>query len=133
MKRLTLLLSLFGVLNLGLFSFYPGNAAAVDVIGPGCQTAPGSAVCQDDQTASGDTNNPLFGPSGVITKVVQILVVIVGIIAVITMMLSGLKIITSGGNADAAASGRRGVIYSLIGLLMAFMAQAIVSFVLSKL
>lgn len=133
MKKLIILLLMFGFISFPVAGLHPDTALAVDVIKPGCQSAPGSSVCQDNQTNSGDTNNPLFGQSGIITKVVQILVVIVGILAVITMILSGLKIITSGGNADSAASGRRGVIYAIIGLLMAFLAQAIVTFVLSKL
>lgn len=115
------------------------RAMAVDVISPACQNIPAGgevpAVCNDNQTATGDSNddNPLFGPNGIITKVMQIMVAIVGILAVITLMISGVKFITSGGDADGAASARRGVLYAMIGLLIAMLAQAIVSFVLGKL
>ena len=113
----------------------PSPAVAVDVLSPICQQQPNADVCKDNQTASGDSNddNPLFGPNGIITKVMQIMVAIVGILAVITLMISGVKFITSGGDADGAASARRGVLYAMVGVLIAMLAQAIVSFVLSKL
>src|SRR3990167_9750565 len=111
----------------------PSPAVAVDVLSPICQQQPNADVCKDNQANASDTDNPLFGPNGIITKVMQIMVAIVGIFAVITLMISGVKFITSGGDADGAASARRGGLYAMIGLLIAMLAQAIVSFVLGKL
>ncbi len=106
--------------------------AAVDVIDPVCNrensTVSNSTVCKERNPSE----NPIVGPNGVLTKGIQIVAIIVGISAVFGMVISGFRIITSGGDAGKVASARSGVIFALVGLVVAASAQVIVSFVLSK-
>jgi len=71
------------------------------------------------------------GISEVVSSVVNILSYIVGIVAVIMIIVAGLKYITAGGDANKAASARNTLIYALIGLAIAALAQVLVHFVLS--
>jgi hypothetical protein len=57
---------------------------------------------------------------------------IVGIIAVVVIIISGLQIIMSGGNSEKISNARDRIIYASIGLVVVAIAQIIVMFVISK-
>lgn len=88
------------------------------------------AVCKDD--ASTSTSNPLTGRDGVVTKAVQIFAIVVGIAAVIVIILSGLRFVLSSGDAANITNAKNGLLYAIVGLVIAAFAQAIVSLVLSN-
>lgn len=131
---------LLSVLLLAPILAVPASVLAVDVI-PGrvCNKDKGerdasprdSTLCTDNRTTTNNpNNNPLFGPEGVLTGIISLLSVIVGIAAVIMIILGGLKFITSGNNAQDVATARERVIYALVALVIAALAQVIVRFVL---
>jgi len=62
----------------------------------------------------------------------QILFGIVGALALLFITISGLRYVVSGGNPDRAARAKDGIIYALVGLVIAVMAEAIVSFVVRR-
>lgn len=134
-KFRTFVVSLLLVLGIGLVS---PSAMAVDLF-PGGNESPcekaGNApeVCKDADAQIADGGNPIFGPKGLLTKGVQMLVFVVGIISVIMIMISGVRFITSGGDTKTATSARNGIIYSCMGIVVVVIAQLIVTFILSKL
>ncbi len=75
----------------------------------------------------------LFGDSGVFRTITQILLYILGIVAVIMLIWGGLRYILSGGDAKKVTDAKNTVLYAIIGLIIAFLAYAIVSFVISAL
>lgn len=85
-------------------------------------------VCQD-KAAGG---NPLFGPDGILTKVINIISILVGIASVIMVMIGGFKFITSGNTPQNIANARETVIYAILGLIVAISAQVLVRYVLSQ-
>lgn len=68
----------------------------------------------------------------VISQVINILSVIVGLVGVIFVIIGGAKYITSGGDSGQVSSAKTTVIYALVGLIIAALAQVIVRFVLGK-
>lgn len=66
----------------------------------------------------------------VITMVVDTLTIIVGVVAVIMIIIAGFKYVTSGGDGQKVASAKTALIYAVIGLIVAALAQMIVFFVL---
>jgi hypothetical protein len=87
-----------------------------------------STVCEDASQSSGA--NPLYGPRGIITIVVNLLSLVVGIAAVIGIIVAGIKFLTSASNPEEANTARELVIYAAIGLILATIAQVIVRVVL---
>jgi uncharacterized membrane protein YuzA (DUF378 family) len=77
-------------------------------------------------TKSGNSIDNLLG------TIISILSIVVGIIAVIMIIVGGLKFITSGGEASKTASARSTIIYAIIGIAVAVLAQLLVHFVLNK-
>lgn len=66
-------------------------------------------------------------------KIVNIILEIMGALAVLMVVIAGLRYITSGTNPDSVAAAKRMIIYSIIGLLVIALAASLVNFVLVKL
>lgn len=69
----------------------------------------------------------------IIQTVVNVLFFILGAVAVIMIIWSGIRYVTSAGNATAVTSAKNTLIYSVVGLIVAMLAYAIVSFIIDAL
>lgn len=94
-----------------------------------CSGVSGSAYCNNQN----DSDNPLYGPDGIVTRVTQFATIAAGVVSVIVLILGGIKFITSGGSPQSVTSARNTILYASIGIVITLMAQGVVSFVLSKL
>ncbi|MBO7718453.1 hypothetical protein J6S37_03105 [Candidatus Saccharibacteria bacterium] len=75
----------------------------------------------------------LFGNTGVFKQVTNTILYIVGIIAVVMLIVGGIKYVISGGDSKKVTDAKNTVLYAIIGLVIAFLAFAIVNFVISAL
>lgn len=105
-----------------------GSSSAVDVF-PVCGSgaAQNSSTCKD---IGAGTANPVIT---VLRTVINIISFIIGISAIIVIIISGLRMIVSGGDPNNIKLAREAIIYALVGVMVALVAQAIVVFVLNKL
>lgn len=87
----------------------------------------------DTATTSEMQGKSIDGDSGLIKTVVNILLWAVGILSVIMIIFSGFRYITSSGDASKTKSARSTLIYSVVGLIVAIMAWAIVNMVINRL
>lgn len=129
MKNLLLGLA---VVFLGFIMLIPASASAYNLIDNGggvCTEAPDSPVCQGATANSSSKGDPVTQLIGKITKLVSI---IAGIIAVILIIASGLKFVTSGGNEQKVAGAKNTLMNAVIGVAIIALASAIISFVMSK-
>lgn len=79
-------------------------------------------------------NLPTTGAdSTALQTVLSIVFGIIGVLAVLMITVSGLRYILSSGDPQKTAQARNGIIYSLVGLAVAIMAEAIVYFVVGQL
>ena len=75
----------------------------------------------------------LFGDTGVFKQITNTILYIVGIVAVIMLIIGGIRYVTSGGDSKKVTDAKNTVLYAIIGLVVAFLAFAIVNFVISAL
>lgn len=75
----------------------------------------------------------LFGDTGVFKQITNVVLYIVGVIAVIMLIIGGVKYVISGGDAKKVTDAKNTVLYAIIGLIIAFLAFAIVNFVITSL
>ncbi|MFZ1249814.1 MAG: pilin [Candidatus Saccharimonadales bacterium] len=107
------------------------NAAATDPGGSTTLTtnqkevcdAIGSPDCNDNNNGGKDVNS-------IITTVIKIFSGVIGVVAVVMIMTAGFKYITSSGDAAKVTSAKNTLLYAIIGLVIAVLAQVIVKFVL---
>lgn len=105
------------------------NAAAVNVFSAPCSKIPDSSVCQDAK-AQGKNDNPLIN---IVSGIINILSYLTGIAAIIGIIANGLRFILANGNPESIAGARSGLLYSVVGVVVAVIAQGIVVFVLNNL
>jgi len=86
-----------------------------------------SSTSSSCQTNGSDTNL-----SALAAKVVNLLSIIVGVVAVIMIIIGGLRYITSGGESGSVSGAKNTLIYAIIGLVIVALAQFIVHFVLNN-
>lgn len=88
-------------------------------------------VCQDVSRQNGNNgkNNPIIK---IIKAAINVLSFIIGAAAIIGIVVSGIRLMTSGGDSQAVASARSGLVYSLIGVATVVLAQTLVALVLDK-
>ncbi|MBR2710046.1 hypothetical protein IKF02_00210 [Candidatus Saccharibacteria bacterium] len=75
----------------------------------------------------------LFGSEGAFKQITNTILYIVGIIAVIMLIIGGIRYVVSGGDSKKVTDAKNTVLYAIIGLVICFMAFAIVNFVITAL
>ena len=84
-----------------------------------------STACE----AQGDTVAQI---NKIIRTIINLLSVIVGVVAVIMIIVGGLRYITSGGSDTGVTSAKNTILYAIIGLIIVALAQVLVRFVLRQ-
>jgi hypothetical protein len=87
----------------------------------------------DTATTSEMQGKSIDGKDGLIKTVVNVLLWAVGVLSVIMIIFSGFRYITSSGDASKTKSAQSTLIYSVVGLIVAIMAWAIVNMVINRL
>ena len=140
------LLPAIALLTLCLFAA-PRSVAAFDPFtGANCASNPGSTVCQSQQAqssnvdASGHQINPLTGPNGTLAHITNIVAYAAGAAAVIIIIISALKLITSGSNVSTGSrtdtdveDARRGLANAVIGLVVIVLARTLIIYIVNRL
>lgn len=96
-------------------------AGAVNIF-DACDSASDTAVCQgrDEQV------------NGFVRQVVNTMMYILGALSVIMIIVAGIMYVTSGGSSDQVNKARHTLTYSVVGLIVALLALAIINFVLGR-
>lgn len=118
--------------SLQLFTSYVSAALivlALDV----AQAHAVSSIGQGASSARGiDQPVDLFGDTGVFSKISSVLLFIVGAIAVIMIVIGGLRYVVSGGDASQVQAAKNTILYALVGVIIAILAYAAVNFVVNS-
>lgn len=67
-----------------------------------------------------------------IKTILSIVFAIIGALALLMITISGLRYVLSGGDSQRMAKAKDGIIYALVGLVIAITAEAIVNFVVGQ-
>jgi len=75
---------------------------------------------------------PQTDPSVVEANIINRIFWVVGVLAVIMIIVAGVQMITSAGDPGAVTKAKRTLVYSIVGLIVAVLAYAIVNFIIGK-
>lgn len=95
------------------------SVSAIEIINQGCKGNSSSTVCKSRGDNVGD----------MMEIVVNTLFLVLGMIAVLMIVIGGIRYASSGGDAGAVKSAKDTILYSVIGLIIAIMSYTIVNFV----
>ena len=113
------------------------SISALALIGGGIIAAARPALqlvaCQMVPAAHGGKDQPadLFGDAGIFTRVSNIMLFLVGAIAVIMIIFGGIRYVVSGGNSSQVQGAKNTIMYALVGVVVALLAYAAVNFVIN--
>lgn len=124
MRKLKLLVAAFMLVAVGAFALAPvAEVAALDPLGDICKDNPDSEVCQSSE----DDANTL------IDNLINTLLFLVGALAVVMIIVSGIWYMTANGDASKITRAKNTLTYSVVGLVIAFLAYAIITWVVDQL
>jgi len=109
------------ILLTSTFSALPGTVLASNAAGQACAGL--ASLTTSNKCGTGQAQASV---NNVVTTVTKLISYIVGIVAVLVIIFAGFKYITSGGNNEAINSARNMIMYAIIGLALAVIAQLIV-------
>ena len=126
-QKLKIFLPLFFILSM------LGGQAVVPAAAFACGNPSGSST---DQVINGANPNGTDCSGSGITKIVRaavtVLSIIIGAAAVLMIVVSGLRYITSSGDSAKVSAAKTTLIYALIGVAIAALAQLLVHFALNQ-
>ena len=116
--------------SIALFTSYVLAALTVLAVD---MTQAHAAITEGANSARGvDQPANLFGDAGVFSKISSVLLFIVGAIAVIMIVIGGLRYVISGGDATQVQAAKNTILYALVGIIVAILAYAAVNFVITS-
>lgn len=125
MKKTQLIISLIMIGFVSVLSLMTTPVyAVVDPVGSACGATGGSSVICTGGSADGGKTE--------VQNIVNLLLYVLGVIAVIVIVIAGIRYATSGGDANAVKGAKDTILYAVVGLIVAILAYAIVNFVLGK-
>ncbi|HVV25553.1 MAG TPA: hypothetical protein VHC21_00785 [Candidatus Saccharimonadales bacterium] len=130
MRRILTSLFIFFSLFLPALSF-AGSAGAANIFNNVCSgNGSGSSTCQSVQAQQNKGNdNPIID---IIRVAINVISYIIGVAAIVGLIVNAIRLIVSGGDSNAAASARSGIIACLIGVAIATLALVIVNLVIGN-
>lgn len=114
----------------GMFVMYGSPALAST--NPSYKNVPCTGNAASSPVCQANGSDQLTGSKGMIRKITGLVAIVAGIAAIIMIIVGGIGYITSSGDSSKAASARNTIIYAAVGLVVIGLAQAIISFIVSK-
>lgn len=75
----------------------------------------------------------LLGEGGVFEIVANIMLTLISAVAVIMLIIGGLRYVVSGGDSSAIEGAKNTILYAIIGIVVAFLAYAAINFLTEQL
>jgi hypothetical protein len=91
----------------------------------------GAIKCGANAAAGADCSAaPSSNLNGTVIAIINVLSAIAGVAAVVMIIVAGFRYITSGGKQESITAAKNGLLYAIVGLVIAALAQVIARFVL---
>lgn len=86
-----------------------------------------------NQIGGNEAGNQADDFTKLIKSIINILLFLIGAIAVIMIIIGGIRYVVSGGDQGAITGAKNTILYAIIGLVVAILAYAIINFVIGAL
>lgn len=96
-----------------------------------CDPSSGITNAADCSKGEGQSDS-LTGETGVFRTVTNILLFIIGAVAVIMLVIGGIRYTISGGDQNQISAAKNTILYAIIGIVVAILAYAAVNFVIGS-
>jgi hypothetical protein len=116
----TAVVSLF-IAIAGVVALVPATPSyALDPLGSQCANNTDNEVCKSQDDSAND----------LVKTIINVLLYIVGLLAVVMIIVGGILYAISSGDPSKITKAKNTIVYSVVGLILAFIAYAIVNWVI---
>lgn len=112
---------LVAVIGFALILVVP-NVGAADAVAEACKVDPAASIC-------GGVNDPTTDFNSIVGVIVDTLLYIVGALSVLMLIVGAIMYITSAGDSARVTKAKNTIVAAVVGLVLAFLAYAIVTYV----
>lgn len=88
-------------------------------------------VINGDYRGEGQPTELFDGSAAIIPRVINLMLFIVGVLAVIMLIWGGIRYVISGGDATKVKDAKNTILYAIVGLIVAILGYAVVNWVIS--
>ncbi len=132
-KKINLMILAMALLGSFSFVFFTPVTARADSLFSGAK----KEACAGTQLSGDATNADCSAGSetdltNTIQKGIDLISIVVGIIAVLMIIIGGIRFVVSNGDSNKVTTAKNTIVYALIGLILVALSQVIVKFVLSN-
>jgi len=91
------------------------------------------SIAEGASSAHGvDQPTDLFGQAGIFRTITNVMLYLVGAVSVIMLIIGGIRYVVSGGDSTAVQGAKNTILYAIVGIVVALLAYAVVSFVIGS-
>lgn len=109
----------------------PSGLALAQDIFPECKPG-GAGVGTEFCKVVNNTEDPIEGDDSLVKNVVDVITLVSGMIAVIMVVIGGLRYVLSNGDPQGTQSAKNTILYAIVGVIIAIAARSIVLFVVDR-
>lgn len=134
-KRIpNIITSILTAITLGIASLAAvPQVSALDVFKGGCDGATSGSSTSSSATAiCGATTDDKEKVPDLMKTIINTILLVLGMIAVIMIVIGGIRYTTSNGDASNVKAAKDTILYAVVGLVVAILSFAIVNFVLGR-
>ncbi|MGE5309896.1 MAG: hypothetical protein ACM3JF_02335 [Sphaerimonospora mesophila] len=88
-------------------------------------------VIDGNYRGDGQPTELFDGGAAIVPRVINLMLFIVGVLAVIMLIWGGIRYVISGGDATKVKDAKNTILYAIVGLIVAILGYAIVNWVIS--
>lgn len=124
------LASFVAVLGLAFTPLLAPSAQAINVFNGACEGGSGGGEGGSSSSICGAAEQD--SAENIIKNVINAILVVLGMIAVVMIVIGGIRYATSNGDASGIKGAKDTILYAVVGLVVAILSYAIVNFVLDR-
>lgn len=119
------------VLFIGVFQF-SSSVPAFALIGSAAKSEACKGVELDNSSGANCGDKASSDTQKILEKVINIMSAVGAVIAVIVIIVNGIRLVLSSGDSGRVNTARSGIIMAIVGLLVIAVAQALVKFIIGR-
>jgi hypothetical protein len=119
--------------KLKTLSIRSATALSTFVVAPASVLAADSQIQTGIKAATPDGQSNTTDIQQIVRNVVNVLLWVVGIASVIMLIVGGIRYVVSAGDQNAVQGAKNTILYAIVGLVVAFLAFALINFVIEGL
>lgn len=113
-----------GIMSMAMPPVSVYAAGSANILDEACSS--GNASKSPNCDTSPTDENPLTGSNGMLIKITHFIAIIAGFAAIVVIIISGMRYITSGGDTQKAVGARNALVGALVGLVIIALADVII-------